>query len=77
MSRELPFDPPTGTVPPDEPARIAEAVAKCPELREDGLERTTEQRTYTDVFANEHLGVRAISWLAGGHEPRRRRRARR
>ncbi|MBY8849440.1 hypothetical protein [Saccharothrix longispora] len=68
MSRELPFDPPTGTVPPDELARIAEAVAKCPELWEDDLERTTEQRTYTDVFANEHLGVWAISWMADGHD---------
>lgn len=68
MTAGLPFEPPTGDVAPEELARIAETVAERPDLWAEKLERTTAERTYVDVFSNEHLGVWAISWMADGHD---------
>lgn len=39
-----------------------------PTLWEDGLRQTTAERTYAEVFTNEHLGVWVISWMADGHD---------
>ncbi|GGP54947.1 cysteine dioxygenase [Saccharothrix coeruleofusca] len=65
---DLPFDPPTGTLPPQELAAIAKAVAEQPSLWEECLEYSREERTYTDVFTNEHIGVWAISWMEDDHD---------
>ncbi len=68
MADELPFAPPQGRLSPEDLVGIAEAVAARPSLWEQDLEQTTAERTYTDVFTNEHLGVWAISWMADGHD---------
>lgn len=65
---DLPFDVPSGEVDAEQLARIAEAVARRPELWEDDLRKTAAERTYADVFNNEHLGVWAVSWMADGHD---------
>ncbi|GAB2642544.1 cupin domain-containing protein [Kribbella swartbergensis] len=36
-------------------------------LWEDKLRQTQDERTYAEVFASEHLGVWAISWMAEDH----------
>ncbi|SES21504.1 Cysteine dioxygenase type I [Lentzea xinjiangensis] len=68
MPAELPFEAPRDRLTPDELAVIAKAVADRPALWEDGLAQTTEDRTYTEVFTNDHLGVWAISWMADDHD---------
>jgi hypothetical protein len=47
---------------------IARAVGPDRQLWEDNLRRTPQERTYADVFTNDHLGVWAISWMADGHD---------
>ncbi|WP_158853238.1 cysteine dioxygenase [Saccharothrix deserti] len=66
--RDLPFDVPEKDIGPPELARIAEAVAKRPELWEDTLRETTSERTYVDVFTNDHLGIWAIAWMDDEHD---------
>ncbi|SDG57394.1 Cysteine dioxygenase type I [Lentzea fradiae] len=68
MPEELPFEPPQDRLRPEDLAKIAEAVAARPSLWEEGLRQTTAERTYAEVFTNEHLGVWAISWMADGHD---------
>jgi hypothetical protein len=68
MRDRLPFDPPDGELSPEELEKIAAVVGRAPELWEDDLRRTTAERTYVDVFTNEHVGVWAISWMADGHD---------
>jgi hypothetical protein len=68
MSDELPFEIPRGRLSPEDLAAIAEAVATRPELWEHDLDQTTAERTHSDVFTNEHLGVWAISWMADEHD---------
>jgi hypothetical protein len=68
MRADLPFDPPDHELSPEELAKIAALVGQAPELWEDDLRKTTVERTYVDVFTNEHLGVWAISWMADGHD---------
>jgi hypothetical protein len=68
MPEDLPFDIPGASLSPEDLAGIAKAVAAQPGLWEDALEKTTAERTYADVFTNEHLGVWAISWMADGHD---------
>lgn len=68
MSDELPFELPRGRLSSEDLAAIAKAVAAQPALWEDDLNQTTAERTYADVFTNEHLGVWAISWMADGHD---------
>lgn len=65
---ELPFDPPTGPLEPDELQRVARAVAERPDLWDEQLQRDHEQRTYIDVYTDEHLGVWAISWVEDSHD---------
>lgn len=47
---------------------IAVAVGQRPDLWQEQLHQTTADRTYVDVFTNDHLGVWAISWMADGHD---------
>jgi hypothetical protein len=68
MSQRLPFDPPDRELSPAELEKIARAVGEDPSLWEDELRKTTVERTYVDVFTNEHLGVWAISWMADEHD---------
>jgi hypothetical protein len=57
MPDELPFEAPQSRLSPEELADIAKAVANQPALWEDGLRQTTAERTYSEVFTNEHLGT--------------------
>jgi hypothetical protein len=68
MRDHLPFESPDHELSPQELEKIAMTVGQNPSLWEDGLRRTTAERTYTDVFTSEHLGVWAISWMADGHD---------
>lgn len=68
MPDDLPFEAPQSRLSPEELADIAKAVADQPALWEEGLRQTTAERTYSEVFTNEHLGVWAISWMADGHD---------
>ena len=68
MSPQLPLDPPDHELSPDDLEKIARAVGEAPSLWEDELRTTTAERTYVDVFTNEHLGVWAISWMADEHD---------
>jgi hypothetical protein len=65
---DLPFDPPARTIGPDELADIARRVAERPDLWRDGLDRDRSERTYSEVFTSEHLGVWAISWMDTAHD---------
>jgi hypothetical protein len=65
---DLPFTPPDSPVGPDELAEIARLVAEHPRLWEDDLSPDRSERTYTDVFTYEHLGLWAICWNADDHD---------
>lgn len=65
---ELPFSPPEQMLDPDELQRIARVVGEHPELWHDQLDRDRTDRTYLDVFTNDHLGVWAISWMSDAHD---------
>jgi hypothetical protein len=64
----LPFDPPGRTLDGHQLQAIAAKVAAALELWQESLDQTTRERTYVDVFTDEHLGVRAISWMADEHD---------
>jgi hypothetical protein len=68
MSERLPFTPPGRLLSPEELEKITEAVAADRSLWAECLERCTAERTYVDVFTDEHLGVWVISWMADGHD---------
>jgi hypothetical protein len=50
----LPSDPPGRTLDGREPQAIAVKAAAAPELWQDNLEQITRERTYVDVFTDEH-----------------------
>ncbi|WP_409332148.1 cysteine dioxygenase [Trujillonella humicola] len=64
----VPFDPPGRPVGPDRLASIARAVAERPVLWRARLDRQRTQRTYHEVYTDEHLGVWAISWMRPDHD---------
>jgi hypothetical protein len=68
MSGGLPFAEPSERLDIAQLRRIARAVAERRDLWEEELRRSRDNRTYVDVFSNEHLGVWAISWMADGHD---------
>jgi hypothetical protein len=38
-----------------------------PRLWRDDLDRERSERTYTELFTNDYLGVWAISWMSEDH----------
>jgi hypothetical protein len=68
MSKQLPFDPPGRLLCPDELFAVASAVGKDPSLWRDELQQTSRERTYADVYTDDHVGVWAISWVVGSHD---------
>ncbi|MGW0523011.1 hypothetical protein [Crossiella sp. NPDC003009] len=68
MTTTLPFDAPDGPLDGRQLQKLARLVAEHPELWEGELRQTTEERTYVEVFTNEHLGIWAISWMDEVHD---------
>ncbi len=68
MTRALPFSEPPGELDLAELQEIARGVAERRDLWAGDLRRTEGQRTYTEVFTNDHLGVWAISWMDDSHD---------
>jgi Cysteine dioxygenase type I len=60
--------PPSAEVGPADLEDIARSVAQRRGLWEDELRRTTVERTFVDVFSNDHLGVWVISWMDEVHD---------
>lgn len=60
---ELPFPAPSTSLAPEDLEHIVSAVGQSQTFREKALNRGRQKDRQLEIFTNEHLDVRAMSWL--------------